>query len=174
MTSISDFNHVESPLLRRLLTHWLDLKGSDEVPLRSSLDPVDIAWVLPKVWLMRLDRDVGLLRYILAGDEIQAMFGQSLARRVFADFLKPDLAEFLEAKFARVIEEPAVCHDIGPVYVNTERPGTGERLVVPFAADGGEVEFMLGCTVYAWSGVVRTPVDSRVHYSTTYTPLRPD
>lgn len=158
----------------RLLDHWEKIRGGNQVPPRSALDPSDIHWALSAIWLMRFEPESKQFRYRLAGEDVQAIFSVSLAGKTFHDFLEQELADFLVEKFRRVIEEPAICHDIGPIYVNSDKQGEGERLVLPLAGKSGQCEYLLGYTAYNWDGLIKARRSDGVQYSTTFTPIVPD
>ncbi len=162
---------IQNPKLLRFLRHWCKLRGSNPVPSRRDLDPIEIPWALPNIWLMRYEREAGRFRYRLAGEAVQDILDTSLANKTFHDFLRKEHADFLVKKFMRVIEDPAICHDTGPVYVDTDKQGNGERLVLPLANDDHECEYLLGITIYDWDGLIRERTSDGVRYETTYTPV---
>ena len=80
-------------------------------------------------------------------------------------------AKVVDAKFHQVCHEPCITHDIGPVFTKTDRPGLGERLILPLTANddgkGSGGRFVLGCTIYDWLGFTEVPKDAEIAYRTT-------
>jgi hypothetical protein len=55
---------------------------------------------------------------------------------------------YIFARHKRVVTEPAFSHGSGPVFTHARRYGTGERIILPLAADGVRSDGILGATVY--------------------------
>ncbi|MBT7760860.1 MAG: PAS domain-containing protein [Rhodospirillaceae bacterium] len=171
MSDLSPIDHIKNEGLRKLLVYWLDLRNGASVPKRSQLDPIAIPWALAEIWLMQLDHDVGRFRFRLAGESVQTIFEQNLSGKTHQNLLDEEVAGIVEGKLTRVCSEPAICHEVGPIYTNTNRPGDGERLIMPLATDDGRNEFILGCTFYDWFGYVEPAGGPSVGYTTTFYPI---
>jgi len=179
MISIDDFTHIEHAILRRLLSHWLDLTPAGrQIPDRDLLDPINFPWALPYVWLVeRQAGDPGdrigttKFRYLLAGEKINTVPGKSYARKTLAQLFDDELATYMARKLTDVCVSPAVCHDSGRIYKYTEKSGHGERLMLPLAGNGERAKYVFGCTVYTWDKVLKAPADIDEGYVTTFTEL---
>jgi hypothetical protein len=181
MIPIEKFAHIEHPILRRLLSYWLELTPTGgRLPDRDSLDPLNFPWALPYVWLVeRQAGDAGdsigttKFRYVLAGEKINTVPGVSYARKTLAELFDDKLAAYLARKLNHVCATPAICHDAGRIYKYTEKSGQGERLMLPLAGDSGRAEYVFGCTIYTWDKVLTAPADVHEGYVTTFTELPP-
>jgi hypothetical protein len=171
MPDLSKFEHVKHDKLRRLLAYWLDLRGDKLVPRRAQLDPIAIPWALSHIWLLQLDLTVDRFRYRLAGESVQGIYEQNISGKTIFDLMDEDNAGIVDAKFHQICHEPCICHDIGPVYTKTDRPGLGERVILPLATDEGQNEFILGCTIYDWRGYLDPSKDPAIAYTTTFVPI---
>ena len=171
--TIEDFRHVRAPLLRRLLGHWLTLCGNERVPRREKLDPVDIPWALPNLWLMRWDPEAERFRYRLVGEELNAVFGGSLAGQVIDDVLEPEMASLANKRLRRIREEVGVTHQIGRIHIGPALVADGERVGLPLTSSGAEIDWVLGCTVWEWRRDRRPDERPRVSVVTTFTPIAP-
>ena len=56
--------------------------------------------------------------------------------------------DLIFARSKRVVTGPAFAHGSGPVFIHAGRHGTGERVILPLAADGVHGDGILGATVY--------------------------
>ena len=168
---MAEFDFVRDDILRRVMAYWIGIRDGKRVPQRSRLDPVEIPFALSKIWLMRRDRVTGEFIYILAGEDIQNIYQKSLAGKALDEVFAKSLASKLRQKFTQVCDTPSIVCDIGPVYTYTDKPGHGERLMLPLADEQGWNAFLLGCTVYDWRGVIRPAAATDVTYETIYTVL---
>lgn len=151
--TLEDFDFVEDSILRRVLAYWLDIRGSEKMPRRSKLDPIDMPWALSKIWLVKRESDNDRFCYILAGEDVQETYQMSLKGKCLEDIFSEEVTDLLNNKFGRVCDDPAIAHDAGPIYTRTDRSGYGERLHFPLSDDQGNPAFVLGCTSYIWDKI---------------------
>ena len=118
----------------------------DRPPPRESLDPQHFSLALPYVWLMDYLPETRRLRYRLAGEDVRARFdgkliGKSLEEVVAADAL-PSVADY----FLACPERPAVCVLLGRLYHDQQKPGFGERVLLPLLTQEGWPQGIVGVT----------------------------
>lgn len=138
---------IGSACLRETAAYWLRIGGETFSARRCDIDPLDLTpMVLPRVWLVDYEAAAEEFRFRLAGEAINSAFGQPVRGACLGDLFPSRLGDPVRARFRRVIEEPCVCYCAGMVYVENERPGWGERLILPLADDKGRIRHLLGAT----------------------------
>jgi len=136
--------------LREVARYWLGLRGARALPARRDLDPLALsAPILPRLWIVDCEAGGTRFRFRLAGEEINATFGFPVRGLTLADAFPDRLRGSVQARFERIAREACGCHCVGTVYVENERNGHGERLILPLSEDGRDVTQLLGVTHYA-------------------------
>jgi len=139
---------VETEALREIALHWRDVRGARRMPGWKDIDPAAIARHLPIVWAWNYDRDTDTFTGRLAGEDIIAVFGKSIRGVAMKEFFADWQYDLIFERYKRVVTEPAFARGSGPVFIHARRYGTGERIVLPLAADGVHADCVLGATVY--------------------------
>jgi hypothetical protein len=134
--------------IRDLAAYWLARRGANPVPGRRDIDPVDIPWALPFIWLCDYLPEERDFRYRLAGEAIYEAHGRNVGGHRLRDVVPPDAHSIVRDRYVAVVEGPAIAHSVGAIYLNIDRPVTGERIILPLSSDGGRVDMILGLTVY--------------------------
>jgi hypothetical protein len=148
---------VLSPELRDVALHWEAARGPRPMPGWTDIDPAAIARHLPIVWSWKYDRTSDSFVGRLSGEDINAVFGKSVRGVPMKDFFADWQYDLIFARHKRVVIEPAFARGSGPVFIHARRYGTGERVILPLAADGVQGDGILGATVY------RTTRDERAN-----------
>ncbi len=159
----------KSRQLRTLLTHYLEARGDKRMPSRRDIDPARLGPVLPIIWLSEYEPAAGTFRYRLAGEEVNEIFGGSVAGRLLSDIVAGDRFQATNKNFLKVIRDEAALLASGPIYRCTDRIAMGERLVLPLSSDGVTADGLLGAT--ARSALVDLDVISMNEQKTTYVPI---
>ncbi len=165
------FAHVKDERLRRLLRHWLERRGDRLACRRSAIDPAALAPILSSVWMCDyLPADQGF-RMRLAGEEINHLCGRNVTHCSFEEIIEPALLPDVLRRYRRVVEEPAILHYSGRIYLATNRSVFGERLVLPLSDDSGAIMHVIGALVY-WMDLrlAEGPI-TRESMVETFTPL---
>ncbi|WP_193369583.1 PAS domain-containing protein [Pelagibius marinus] len=155
--------------MRTLLTHYLEVRGDKRMPSRRDIDPACLGPVLPIIWLSEYEPAAGTFRYRLAGEEVNEIFGGSVAGRLLSDFVAGDRFLVVNKNFLRVIHDEAALLASGPIYRCTDRIAMGERLVLPLSSDGVAADGLLGAT--ARSALVDLDVISMNEQTSTFVPI---
>jgi hypothetical protein len=142
------FAHLRDHRLQLLLNYWLDLRGGEAIPLRSTIDPAAIAPVLPYIWLCEFLPDEERFRMRLAGEEINKFYGRNISRAYFDEIADDRFRTLMVGRYRRVVEEPSIMHCAGHIYFANESRVVGERLGLPLRADDGRVLQVIGISVY--------------------------
>ena len=138
---------VESPEAHKLIRHWQDKGTEDRPPGRRDLDPTGFVRALPYVWLMDFFPNQRLLRYRLVGEEIAQRYPDSLLGKHLEDVVDerswPKVSEY----FLACTERPAIALLLGRIYQECQKPGEGERILLPLMGDDGRAEGLIGMTI---------------------------
>ena len=78
---------IKNPPLRQLLAHYLTARGDKRMPSRRDIDPLQLGPVLPIIWVSVYEPDAGTFRYRLAGEQVNEIWGMSVAGRLLSDFV---------------------------------------------------------------------------------------
>jgi len=116
------------------------------MPARGDIDAICLAPVLPIIWVSEYEPASGTFRYRLAGEEVNEIWGMSVAGHLLSDFVAPDRFEVTNGAFLKVLDEEAALVASGPIYRCTDRIAMGERLVLPLSSDGKTANGLVGAT----------------------------
>ncbi len=140
---------VVSESLQVLLAHYLELSQDGRLPSRQDIDATRLGPVLSMVWVNEYVPETGTFRYRLAGEEVNAIFGASVAGRLLSDFVVGDRFEPVNSNFLRIIGQQVAMVASGPIYRCTDRIALGERLALPLSSDGVTADGIIGATACA-------------------------
>ena len=145
---------IQDPGLRLFYDYWHDLaKVGDGLPSVQRFDPLHLPKLLPNVWIVEVEPATRRFRMRLTGENINAIYGRSIAGLYFQDVFQPGDVEIIVARYTRALSEPAVFHASGSVYAAGGNLTVGERLGLPMLGREGRTNTLLGATVY------RRPLD---------------
>jgi hypothetical protein len=143
---------ITDPALAAVAAHWQAVRAGRRMPGWRDIDPAAIRKQLPIVWSWRWDAALGSFIGRLAGEEIIAVLGTNTHGKRLAEVFRPDAWAAVEQRYRRVMEEPALMHSSGKVFLMSGGLGEGERIVLPLAADGAQGDGVIGATVYRLGG----------------------
>jgi hypothetical protein len=168
---LESFGHVKDGRLRRLLRHWLERRGGGVAPRRSAIDPTAIGPILSSVWMCDYEPADRRFRMRLAGEDINRLYGRNVTQCYFEEIIAPALFSDLVERYRRVVEEPAIMHCGGHIYLASDRSEVGERLVLPLADDSGAIRHVIGASVYRMELKAGEGPIMRDTMTNTFTPL---
>ncbi|MFN3461547.1 MAG: PAS domain-containing protein [Oceanibaculum sp.] len=142
---------IEDDRLRRLFAYWCAKRKGRPMPARADIDPTEIPWALPQIFLVDYTPESGFC-YRLAGTDLSSIYGHSnLKGMTLEDILGPEKAAVVKSRWLPLVEHKQVLCMKGVVYLPTDRTPIGERLMLPLAdAADGPVTGLLGMTVCEW------------------------
>lgn len=139
------------PALAKFFSYWLSIRPSaDLLPGRQHFDPLDIPDVMPRVWLLDVDRSEGLrFRYRLVGTrEVETL--QREVTGLWFDDVHPRLKEKPELleRYRFMVEQGEPTYRRGFINFNHKREHERvENCMVPLAQDGRTVDVIAACSV---------------------------
>lgn len=166
-----DFEHITDKTLRRLAGYWLARRGERAMPARADIDPLDIPWVLARIWLCDYQPAEQRFHFRLAGEKINGYWACSLRGR-YLDEVVP-LARYDQASgaFLSAVRGPRIVHDSCEIRLADKLFATGERIILPLSDDGETVSGLLGATRRDWFRGLPLEELSRSSQTTTLTSL---
>lgn len=127
--------------------------------------------LLADLWLMDYEAETARLRYRLVGENIRARYGVTLTGRYLDDFLQPEARERVLRYFLACVQKPAVSIVAGRLYHEWDRPGYGERLLLPLIDPSGSPEGLIGITLCKQVFESRPEAEERAKRVTIVLPL---
>jgi hypothetical protein len=137
---------IKSQRLRTLLAHYLAVRGDRRMPARRDIDALQLGPVLPIIWISDYEPAAGTFRYRLAGEEVNEIWGMSVAGSLLSDFVAPERFEVTNEAFLKILHDEAALLASGPVYRCLDRIALGERLALPLSSDGVIADGIIGAT----------------------------
>ena len=132
--------------LHTLLRYWLSLREDGQVPDRRDFDPARVPSLLSHFWIIQRQPDSGRYRFLLAGEQIRALFDRRVAD-IHVDELFEEHETAMHIALAEVLDTPAIHYAAGPLYRAGMYPLHTERLALPMA-ENGEITCIYGVTLY--------------------------
>lgn len=154
------------PALREAYQYWRSVcPGVDLLPGRQHIDPLAMPQVLPYAWLMEVHpplpgHDIPRFRFRLVGSHVDLGFGGPKTG-CWLDEIEPEFSSnrAMQAHFVACAYHATPSHRRGQPRFRFNAEATElERMMLPLASDGRQVDMIFGCTVfYDSSGAVLRP-----------------
>lgn len=141
------------PKVQACLRYWQDIRpAGGGLPGRRDLDPMAVPGLLPHLWLLDIEPGPRRYRYRLVGGVlVDAGLGAKRGDYFEEKIRSQDLPALLDV-LDRVSGERVIDWRRGPPSINHDRfIARLERILLPLASDGENVDIILGCTVFYWS-----------------------
>ncbi len=138
------------PTVRGLYEYWLSIRPASGLPGRQHVDPAAMPHLLPHVFLVDVCRGPLRFRYRLVGTEYAHLMGRDLTGR-YLDEVHPGFRGLILRQYVEAAEQRRPGYRKGPVMYarGGDRRYLGvERVILPLARNGSEVEMLLGAIVY--------------------------
>ncbi len=132
-----------------LYRYWLSLRpGLGLLPGRRHFSPLAVPPLLQWLWLAEVHRMPLRFRYRLVGTRHVNALGRDTTGRWYDEVHPRFESSTAFAQFTAVAEQRRIAFYRGPpVYVIDAKWKTIERLILPFAQNGSDVDMLLGITV---------------------------
>jgi hypothetical protein len=138
------------PRIAKVADYWLRIRPKRGLlPGRANLDPVDIPKLLPILYLVDIERGPELrFRWRLRGTTLEFISGRDYTGLYF-DQTYDDFSTSRTRAQLLAVANGAACWWLGHPFSARPRDVThAERLMLPLAADGRNVDMILGLTVF--------------------------
>jgi hypothetical protein len=135
--------------IRALYDYWLSIRPPAGLPGRQHVDPTAIPRLLSHLFMVDVSRDPLRFRYRLVGTEFAILIGQDLTGR-YLDEVHPGFHSLVLRQYTAVAELGRPAYRKGPImYARSDKQYLGmERLILPLARNGVDVDIILGVVVY--------------------------
>lgn len=138
------------PKVARLMDYWRSLHPAEGVlPGRQHVDPIDLADLLPHLFLVDVERAPLRFKYRLVGTDYVRMMGRDLTG-AYLDQVHPGFHGSILRHYVDAVEQREPQYRKGPVmYAVAQKDHlTVERLIVPLARDGAHVDMIMGVILH--------------------------
>jgi hypothetical protein len=138
--------------IRRLVAYWRSKCRDGQLPGRGDVDPCDLAFILPSLFLMDVAADEEpsrRFRFGLFGTELTRMHGRDQTGRTFHEVLEPEPAAGAVAHAMRLVRERRPLFVVGKtLYLPDKQWLDFENCMLPLVDAAGDVTMILGATIY--------------------------
>jgi hypothetical protein len=137
------------PTIRALYDHWIAIHPAAGLPGRQHIDPTAISRLLAHLFMVDVSRDPLRFKYRLIGTEFVRLIGRDLTG-LYLDEVHPGFHGLILRQYAEAAELGRPAYRKGPImYARSDKRYLGmERLIVPLARNGVDVDMILGVVVY--------------------------
>jgi hypothetical protein len=135
--------------IRALYDYWISIHPSAGLPGRQHVDPSAIPRLLSHLFMVDVSRDPLRFKYRLIGTEFVTLIGRDLTGR-YLDEVHPGFHGLILRQYIDAAELGRPAYRKGPIkYARPDKQYLGmERLIVPLARNGVDVDMILGVVVY--------------------------
>lgn len=136
--------------IRDLIAYWLSIHPVEGLPGRQHLDPLDIPALLPNLWLVDVERAPELrLRYRLIGTSVARAFDHDSTGEYLDETHPQSRDKQVRIYMHDVIRSRLPAWRVGrPMLWRLQDYLRLERIYLPLARDGQEVDMILALTIF--------------------------
>lgn len=131
--------------LRHLYFYWLSKKTSRFPPPRSVIEPAEIRFLLPALFIIEVDHGEERFRYRLAGAEVEALVQARLHGLWLDEALRSPLREFFDEAFCTAAFDRKVQYRRNTLHLAGRPYIRYSRILLPLSTTGERVDHLLGC-----------------------------
>jgi hypothetical protein len=137
------------PKLKRLYDYWLSIHPGTRLPGRQHVDPTAIPDLLSYVFLIDIERNPLRFKYRLVGTEYARMMGHDLTGR-YLDEVHPGFPGPIRDQYIEIAEHGQFAYRKGRVMFAAALRDhfLVERLALPLARNGADVDMILGAIIH--------------------------
>lgn len=128
---------------KALLAYWERLRPEGRLPRKSDFDPIDIPPLLGDLLWVAVERQPMRFRIHLYGSNVEELRGENLTGAYVDEVTGEHIHERVLDSYRWVASEGKPFFDLIPHDVRHARVVDYHRLMLPFAEDGGTVDFIL-------------------------------
>lgn len=148
-----DFETLEEPRdsdLARLYTYWNEKRGPRLMPSRVDIDPCDIPWALPHIFLVEAVPPPNHYRYRIHGTALAEFHGKDFTGLAIHETVAPADAEVVLYAFDGIVASRQPLFGKGPVFWCEDKDHKWyEACNLPLSADGATVNMIFGAIKFA-------------------------
>ena len=142
--------------LQKLYQYWLEKRGTVLAPKRTDMDPVDLVFILPSLYIIEVIGPPYRFRFRLAGTGLVKEYGGELTGK-FADEIDLDgkSGELILAEYEKAVRD---AHPIAAKWHYVKNDGRElqyEHLVLPLSSDGKNIDMLFGAAAMKGIGPIK-------------------
>jgi len=135
------------PNIQALYAYWDRKRAGRSMPARADIRPVEIAGLMPQVFIVEAAGEGGEMIYRLFGTFLVALFGREMTGRPMAEGLPAEAAEESRARYRTVIRDRRPLYHQAPLCEPRNNYTEVERLILPLSPNDIRVDMMIGIVV---------------------------
>ncbi len=137
------------PKVRKLYNYWLSIHPEGEgLPTREYFDPIDVADILPLVWMLDVHRDPLRFKFRLLGTGLTPILGKDPTGVWLDEAFPGAISSGAYDDYKYIVETKSALYRKGtPQYIVPEYK-TIERLLMPLVDKNNDCVILLGISVY--------------------------
>jgi len=151
-----DLNCRDATLLA-VYRYWLDKCGDRTFPSRADIDPTDLAPHLGNLVLIDVERTPMRLRYRLIGTRITQVMNRDSTGKYYDEIYPEPLLRQIYASFQWMIDHYRPLRTFGEAFYPDRNFYHYEILNLPLAANGRDIDMVLGGLVFHPAGCMANP-----------------
>jgi hypothetical protein len=133
---------IRSDVLRRLVAHWLRIRGRRRMPARADFDPLEARYALGYLSLIEVHRDPPRFYFRLDGTKQVELFGVDCTRRYLDEAMPAEYAAMVAAALSDVVAGRDPRYHRRQIALH-ERMMEYEVVILPFSNDGERVDLLM-------------------------------
>ena len=131
--------------LNQFLKIWQNFGSGDGLPKRSDIDPVQLAGLLPHVWLYQYFPAEDRFFCEIVGETASSAWRQPMMKRWADEILDATDLTYIAYRWRRVMDEKLVLH---AAHHEPKRFRHAERLALPMCDGDGNAVYVFGISLY--------------------------
>ncbi len=136
---------IDETDLRHLYFYWLSKKTNRFPPPRSAIEPGEIRFLLPALFIIEIDHTEERFRYRLAGSDVEALVQARLHGLWLDEALRSPLREFFDEAFCTAAFDRKVQYRRNTLHLAGRPYIRYSRLLLPLSNTGERIDHLLGC-----------------------------
>lgn len=144
---------LPDPRFLPFLRHWAERRRGLMMP-KQDIDPIALKSCLPNVWLHRYLPDRNEFLCVLAGEQVNAAWGGSIANKPLAEIMRPEQYDLTRTRYRQVMELPAIQVVRRTIVPSAAVAKDTDRLIVPVSDEAGRPVGVFGMTLYHFDPLV--------------------
>ncbi len=139
-----------------LLEYWNGLEAGGGLPSRAAVNPLDLPRLLKNIGLVDVVQEVGGIcryRYRLVGTQLSHIAGADFTDRWLSDIKSGEYVAFLQGLYTECVDRKAPVFSRTTMQYSDDRKLEADRLVLPLATDGENVDMLLISTLFRSSSM---------------------
>lgn len=138
---------LPDPRFLPFLQHWAMRRQGLMMPKRD-IDPIALKSCLPNVWLHRYSPEDDDFICLLAGEQVNAAWGGSIANKPLSQIIRSEQYALTKQRYRQIMQLPAmqIVHRI--ILPPTAVAKVSDRVIVPVSDGDGTPTGVFGMTLY--------------------------